>query len=559
MRNLFSVRLAALAVIALVLLVVVACAPVGSLPPAPTSAPAATTAPQPTTAPAATTAPEATTVPAATTAPTTGGSDTLRIGLDVDAGTGDPALMRDTSAFRLRELVFDGLIELGPDFTPKPSLAESWENPDPTTWVFKLRPGVTFHDGSPLTAEDVKFTFERILDEKLASPSRAFFTPIKSIEAVDDLTVKFTLDQPYAPLLSYLIQPIVPKAIVEKDAAAFANAPVGTGPYKFVEWKRGDTITFEANPDYWGGAPKTPNIQFKIVPDNSARVVALESGDLDLVQSPLSPQDVTRLQADGKFTVNRVPAAGYTYVNLNCADPILSDEKVRQALSYLVNRDDITASIYKGIGQVAKGPIPPGMWAFSADLPEYTYDPEKAAALLDEAGWVLGADGKRSKDGVPMKLTVRTHSEDPDRRQLIEVLQAELQNVGIEADTNAVDFPTYFADVQAGKYQMGVIGWLNLANPDQAMYRQFTIDGTANYGKCNNQEASDLIKQARAELDQTKAKELYAQAAKIVVEQAFYIFVQYQEYITMHRPDLKGLVMNPVENFASIKDVTIGQ
>lgn len=556
MSKLYSARFAALAALLVVALVALAaCATPAAQPAAaPTQAAA-----QATSAPAATTAPQAPAATAAPGAPAASSGDTLRIGLDVDAGTGDPRLMRDTSALRLRELVFDGLVQLQPDYTPKPALAESWENPDPNTWIFHLRKDVKFQDGTPLTAEDVKFTYDTILDEKLASPSRAFYTPIKNIEVVDDNTVKFTLDQPYSPFLSYLTMSIVPKALVEKDPAAFANNPVGTGPYKLTEWKRGDTLTFQANPDYWGGAPKIKNVLFKIVPDNSARTVALEAGDLDLIQSPLSPQDVTRLQAEGKFDVERIPAAGYTYVNLNCADPILSDVKVRQALSYLLNREDITNTIYKGIGQVAKGPIPPGMWAYTDDLPSYEYNPEKAGQLLDEAGWKLGADGKRSKDGQPMKLTVRTHSEDPDRRQVIEVIQAELQNMGIEADTNAVDFPTYFADVQAGKYQMGVIGWLNLANPDQAMYRQFTIDGAGNYGKCNNQEASDLIKEARATLDQAKAKELYAKAAKIVVENAFYLFIQYQEYITMHRKDLKGLVMNPVQNFASIKDWTIGQ
>lgn len=555
-----SRKIVLFAIVALAaVLLTAACAPVAKAPtsaPAPTQAAAPTTAAQPTAVPP-TAAAQATEAPTAAVPAAAGG--TLRIGLDVDAGTGDPRLARDTSAYRLRELVFDGLVDLSPEFVPTPALAKSWENPDPTTWVFHLRDDVKFHDGSALTADDVKYTFDTILDEKFASPNRSFYTPIKNIEVVDPHTVKFTLDQPYGPFLSYLTMSIVPKAIVEKDAAGFANNPVGTGPYKFISWKRGDTISLEANPDYWGGKPKLDKIDLKIVPDNSARVVALEAGDLDFVQSPLSPQDVTRLQTEGKFTVNRIPAAGYTYININCADPILSDVKVRQALSYLVNREDILNSIYKGVGQVAKGPIPPGMWAYTPDLPSYDYNPDKAAQLLDDAGWKLGADGKRSKDGKPLKLTIRTHSEDPDRRQLIEVLQAEFANIGIDADTNAVDFATYFADVQAGKYQLGVIGWLNLANPDQAMYRQFTVDGPGNYGHCNNEEASNLIKQARATLDQAKAKDLYAQAAKIVVDNAFYIFVQYQEYITMYRKDLQGFVVNPVQNFRSSKDWTIGQ
>jgi peptide/nickel transport system substrate-binding protein len=484
---------------------------------------------------------------------------TLRVGLDVDAGTGDPRLARDTSAFRLRELVFDGLVEMQPDYTVAPSLAESWENPDELTWVFKLREGVKFHNGDELTAADVKYTFDTILDEEFASPSRAFFTPITAVEVLDDYTVQFTLDQPYGPFLSYLTMGIVPQAVAEADPEAFANNPVGTGPFMLTEWRRGDSISLAANEEYWNGAPLLDGIEMNVVPDNSARVVALEAGDLDLVQSPLSPQDVKRMETTDGFVVNRTPAAGYTYVNLNCADPVLQDVTVRRALSHLVNREDITAAIYEGIGQIAKGPIPPGMWAYTDDLPAYDYDPEMAAQLLDEAGWTVGDDGMRAKDGEPLQITVRTHSEDPDRRQVIEVLQAEFMNVGIQADTNVVEWPSYFADVQNGDYQVGVVGWLNLANPDQALYRQFTIDGAANYGKCNDEELDALIKEARATLDQDAAKALYTEATQKVVDNAFYIFLQYQEYIAMHPDTLQGFTVNPVQNFRTLKNVSLGE
>lgn len=482
---------------------------------------------------------------------------TLRIGLDVDAGTGDPRLARDTSAFRLRELLFNGLIALEPDYSWVPDLAESWENPDENTWIFNLRQGVKFHNGEELTAEDVKFTFDTILDEGFASPSRAFYLPIQEIEVIDDYTVKFTLDSPYGPFLSYMDMGIVPKSVAEADPEGFANNPIGTGPFKFVSWQRGDTIELEASDDHYNGRPKLDAVVLKVVPDNTARVVALEAGDLDLVQSPLSPQDVARMEETEGFTVARLPAAGYTYVNLNTADPILADVKVRQALAHLVNRQQIVDTIYQGIGQVAKGPIPMGMWAYSDDLPEYDYDPEKAAALLDEAGWEMGPDGIRTKDGQPLKLTVRTHAEDPDRRQVIEVLQAEFAAAGIEADTNVVEWPTYFTDVQEGNYQVGVVGWLNLANPDRATFRQFTIDGPANYGSYVNEEVDGLIKQARTTLDQDAAKELYQQAVRIIVEEAPYLFLQHQEYIAMFPDTLQGFVPNPVVNFRSMKDVTI--
>lgn len=522
-------------------------APTAAPPPAATSAPAQ---PQATTAPAQ---------PTTASQPTAKSGGTLRVGLDVDAGTGDPRLARDTSAFRLKELVFNGLVYVKPDYTPAPQLAESWENPDPQTWIFKLRKGVKFHNGQELKAEDVKYTFDTELDEKFAAPNRSFYTPIKKVDVVDDYTVKFTLDSAYGPFLTYMDLAILPKAVAEKQGDQFGNSPVGTGPFKFVSWKRGDTIELEAFNDYFEGRPKLDKVLLKIVPDNSARVVALESGDLDLVLSPLSPQDVTRMQGKAGFKVNRMPAAGYTYISLNTADPALSDVKVRQALSYLVNREQILSSIYKGIGQVAKGPIPPGMWAYSADLPSYDYDPTKAKSLLDDAGWKAGADGMRSKDGKPLKLTLRTHTEDPDRRQVIEVLQAEFTKAGIQADTNVIDFATMLNDMTAGKYQVAVIGWLNLANPDRAMFRQFTIGGAGNYGKYNNPDVDKLIKDARTTLDQAKAKDLYQTATRQIVQDAPYIFLQYQEYITIHKANLNGFVMNPVQYFYSLKDVSLGQ
>lgn len=522
-------------------------APTAAPPPAATSAPAQ---PQATTAPAQ---------PTTASQPTAKSGGTLRVGLDVDAGTGDPRLARDTSAFRLKELVFNGLVYVKPDYTPAPQLAESWENPDPQTWIFKLRKGVKFHNGQELKAEDVKYTFDTELDEKFAAPNRSFYTPIKKVDVVDDYTVKFTLDSAYGPFLTYMDLAILPKAVAEKQGDQFGNSPVGTGPFKFVSWKRGDTIELEAFNDYFEGRPKLDKVLLKIVPDNSARVVALESGDLDLVLSPLSPQDVTRMQGKAGFKVNRMPAAGYTYISLNTADPALSDVKVRQALSYLVNREQILSSIYKGIGQVAKGPIPPGMWAYSADLPSYDYDPTKAKSLLDDAGWKAGADGMRSKDGKPLKLTLRTHTEDPDRRQVIEVLQAEFTKAGIQADTNVIDFATMLNDMTAGKYQVAVIGWLNLANPDRAMFRQFTIGGAGNYGKYNNPDVDKLIKDARTTLDQAKAKDLYQTATRQIVQDAPYIFLQYQEYITIHKANLNGFVMNPVQYFYSLKDVSLAQ
>jgi len=481
----------------------------------------------------------------------------LRVGLDVDADTLDPRLTKNTSGFRIRELAFNGLVAINPDFTPVPDLAEKWDNPDDKTWVFHLRPSVKFHDGSDLTANDVKFTYESVLDQAFNSPSRAFYLSVDKVEATDKSTVTFTLKAPFAPFLSYMDLAIVPQAAVQKLGADFGTRPIGSGPFKVDRWTTGDTIELSANDNFYGGRPNLDRVRLKVVPDNSARVVALESGDLEFVQSPVSPQDVARVQSGGKLKVDRTPAAGYTYINLNTADPILADKKVRQALSHLVNKQQIIDTIYKGIGRPANGPIVPGMWAYPADVPSLDYNPETARALLDEAGWKVGADGTRSKDGQKLSLTVRTHSEDPDRKQVIQVLQSEFQKVGIDATTNAVEFPAFFQDVQDGKYQVGVIGWLNLSDPDRATFRQFTSDGPANYGKYKNDQVDKLLTDARATLDQARAKTLYADAIKQIVDDAPYIFLQYQEYIAMYSPKLQGYQVNPVANWLSFKGVSL--
>lgn len=515
------------------------------------STPAATTAPVGNT-PAAANAPAA----AATSAPQQGG--TLRIGLDVDADTADFRLATNTSSARLRELVYDGLVYIKPDYAPTPLLSESWDNPDDKTWVFHLRKGVKFHNGTELKAADVKFTFDSILDPKTNAPGRANLSVIQKIEAVDDYTVRFTLASAFAPFLAYMNTGILSKAYAD-SGADLATKPMGTGPFKFVSWTKGSSISLEAFPDYWGGRPKLDKIELKIVPDNSARVVAVESGDLDMVISPLSPQDVQRMTGKQGFVVERVPAAGYTYINLNCSDPVLSDAKVRQAISYLVNREQITSTIYKGIGQVAKGPIPPGMWAYTADLPSYDYNSQKAAQLLDDAGWKAGSDGKRIKNGQPLTINLLTHTEDPDRRTLIEALQAEFTKAGITSATSVKDFNSLLPDLQAQKYQTVVIGWLGLSNPDAAMFRQFTDAGTANYGKCIDPQVDQLVKQARTTLDQAKAKDMYAQAQKLVVQDAFYIFVQYQEVISIHRANLQGFQMNPITYFHSLRTASLSK
>ena len=213
-------------------------------------------------------------------------AEQIRLGADVDAGTLDPRVMRNTTAYRVNNLLYDGLVQLDASLQPKPDLAESWTNPEPTVWIFTLREGVKFHDGTELDADDVVFTFETILDPDLKARFRSLFTPIETIEAVDARTVKITLKEPYAPLLSYLDMGIVPRDYVEGGGDLSSN-PVGTGPLKLTNWERGTKIVLEPFSDHWSGAPEIDGFEFVVVGDNTARAQAFEAGDLDIIQSPL--------------------------------------------------------------------------------------------------------------------------------------------------------------------------------------------------------------------------------------------------------------------------------
>ncbi|MEA2594627.1 MAG: peptide/nickel transport system substrate-binding protein [Thermomicrobiales bacterium] len=478
-------------------------------------------------------------------------SGVLRAGLDVDAGTGDPRLTNDTSGFRLMDLVFDGLAVLDSTLVPQPALATSWDNPDPTTWVFHLRQGVKFHDGTDLTADDVVYTFETILDENFAAPFRALYAPITSVTATDPQTVQFKLKEPYAPFLSYMDMAIVPKHVAEDASKDFANNPVGTGAFKFVSWERNSKIELTANADYWNGAPKLSGVQLFIIPDNTVRATALETGDLDLIHSPLSPQDVAHLKEVDGVTVSEQTALGYTYLNFNTKDPVLSDVNVRRALAHLVDKNTISQDIYESMDIPGKSPLVPGTWWY-ADVAGQAYDPAAAAKLLTDAGWAKNADGVYEKDGQKLTIVLKTHSEDPNRIQILEFLQNVFKENGVDASVETTEWPTYIAAVQQHDYQIALIGWLRLIDPDYAMYAQFRCDGGLNWGGYCDPKLDDLLAQGRANADQTQRAELYQQVATTVVDQVYYDVLLYQGYIVATRDNVTGFVPNPSGSWKSL-------
>jgi len=479
----------------------------------------------------------------------------LRVGLDVDAGTLDPRLANDTTARRVIEQVYDGLVELDPQLRVQPALAESWTEVSPTVWVFRLRRNVRFHDGTPLTVADVVFTYQTILDPAFRAPFRGLYTPISKIEAADnDTAVRITLTAPYAPLFKYLDMGIVSKRAVEQMGAEYATRPIGTGPFRFVSWQRNSRIVLEANPGYWKGVPKLAQVVFNIIPDNTTRAAAIESGDVDLIHSPLSPQDVGRLKGNSRLTVTEMTGLGITYLNMNTADPVMRDVRVRRALAHLIPQQTIVKQIYRSMDVPASSILLPA-WAgiFTDEITQPGHDITRAKALLAEAGWTdSNRDGVLDRGGQRLSLVIRTHSEDPNRIQVVELLLSILRSSGVDARVEITEFPALVQALFAGNYQVALLGWLNLVDPDRGMYNQFHSKGSSNWEKYANARVDALLDEGRQKSSPTDRARVYREAARIVAQELPYYVLTYQGYIVVQNRRVQGFRPNPTGNFRAI-------
>lgn len=466
--------------------------------------------------------------------------ETVRLGFDVDSLSLDARLAAETTSYRLNDLIYDGLVRLDDNLLPQPALATSWEQPDPLTLIFHLREGVKFHNGAPLTADDVVFTYTTMVDPALNARSRSLYEPIESVKALDDKTVEFKLKEAYAPLFAYLDLGILPRAAAEGNAE-FGSAPVGTGPFRFDSWLRGSQINLVANPDYWNGEPAVKRIETVVVGSGTARAQALAAGDVDLVYSPLPPAEVQNLSQNGNLDHSVTPAVSFIYVNFNTADALLSDPALRKAIARLIDQETIVGQIYGGLDQAASSILMPAFpWVYDEGVKQPTFDPAAAAAELDALGWVAGADGIRVKDGKPLALTIGTNSEDAERVQSIEYLQNLFASVGIKAEVLAVDYPTFMQGNQGKTYQLSFLSWGNLVDPDRAMYGQLHTGGNFNWGSYSNAEVDAALEKGRKDSAVEARAAAYKEAATKVAEDLPYYIVSHQRLHAFTSKKLEG-------------------
>jgi peptide/nickel transport system substrate-binding protein len=445
----------------------------------------------------------------------------------IEVQTLNPALATGIPAFQVLHNVYDALVLMGPDGKLEPMLAESWTMLDDVTWQFKLRRGVKFHNGETFNAEAVRFTLERLLAEQ-RNPFLNTIQQVDRVEIVDEYTVNILTKKPY-PLLPHrlamaaVIQP--PKYTAEKDDAFLATNPVGTGPYKFVEWKRGDRLTIEANPDYWRGAPTVKTIVFKPIPEESTRVAALKTGESTLIVN-VAPDKAKELSESQDTKVLEIAVGPHLLFifRTDLAGPI-SDPKVRQAINYAVDKESIIKNLLLGYGEVLQGqPSSASIFGFSPDVKAFPYDPDKAKKLLAEAGYPDGLEitfdtpqGRYTKD-----------------REVAEAVIGQLAKVGIRGKLDTIEWAVWMERNSKKTFnEIFLVGWtFQVLDMDDSFMTQWPTYWA-------NPEASRRMEEARFNVRPEERTRLYREIASSMVEDPPALFLYLQKTLYAHRSNVK--------------------
>lgn len=445
----------------------------------------------------------------------------------------DPHTVTATNDFRILVNIYDGLVRYKDGtLEVEPALAESWTvSDDGKTYTFKLRKDVTFHDGSAFDAEAVKFNFDRMLREDHPFyntgpfPLSFNFSTIEAVNALDSDTVEFKLKEAFAPFLSNLAYPtglIVSPAAVEKSGKEYGRSPAGTGPFKFVEWQSGQRVVVERNPDYWDGAPALEAVVFRPITDANTRVAEMMAGGLD-VMVEVPADNLATFRDDANFVVTEQAGPHVWFAILNAKSGPFADKKVRQAANYAVNKQVLVDNVLQGSATIAAGPIPPAFnWVETTTKP-YPYDPEKAKALLAEAGvtnpeitFYVTEGGSGMLDPITMGAAI----------------QADLQAVGFNVKIETYEWNTFLGRVNPGlegKADMAEMAWMT-NDPDTVPYLTLRTgampeNGGFNSGYYSNPKVDELLEQARQSTDQTERGKLYGEVQSIVHEDAPWLFV----------------------------------
>jgi peptide/nickel transport system substrate-binding protein len=467
----------------------------------------------------------------------------------------DPARISDADSIEVAEQIFEHLVDVDAAGQVVPRLAERWQvAADGKSATFNLRPGVRFHDGTPLDAAAVVFSFERQLDP--ANPAHRpdmiawrnlFAGLVNRVVIVDPLTVRIDLERPYAPLLAALslaAVAIVSPTAVHADVDGFARHPVGTGPFRFVEWVPGERVVVAVNHDYWGPRPRLARLVFRTIPDARQRLVALEGGAADLAIGIL-PEELQFVELHPDLQLIRSPAFNVAYLAMNTQRPPFGDLRVRQAVSHAINKSALVSLAFQGTATMARGPVPPAMWGAARDLPQYPYAPDQARRLLEAAAADHVFDPARHYT-LYAPTTPRRYLPEPIR--VARAIQGNLEAVGFRVDLVLADLPTHIAAVERGDHDLCLLGW-TADFPDPDSFLMLLSTDTAQPGAARNlafyrdAEVSSLLQLGQTASDQAVRTQHYEEAQRRIALAVPWVPLAHADVVVAARNDVHGVII----------------
>ncbi len=472
-----------------------------------------------------------------------------------DASVLLPVLATDGASFDIISLIYNGLVKYDKDINLVPDLAEKWEISDDGLVIrFHLRKDVKWQDGTPFTARDVEFTYNLYVNPKTPTAYASDFMRVKELRVLNDYTVEVIYPQPFAPALGSWTQSIHPRHLLEgKDAtkSELKRHPVGTGPYCFKEWKTGEKIIVDANPDYFDGRPYISRVLTRVIPDLATMFLELKAGHLDqMALTPLQYQRQTNTKwFKENFRKYKYLGFGYSYLGYNLLDWKFKDKKVRQALTTAINRESIVQGVLLGLGAVAHGPFKPDTIWNNPNVKKFPYNPDLAKKMLAEAGWKdSDGDGILDKDGKPFSFTILTNQGNQLRKNAAIVIQRDLKLVGIEVKIRTVEWAAFVNNfINKKDFEAVLLGWSIGIDPNQidVWNSKKTEAPQLNFISYKNEEVDKLLELGVSTFDPKERKKYYDKFQEIIAEDQPYTFLWVQDTLNMIQARFHGIKPAP--------------
>jgi peptide/nickel transport system substrate-binding protein len=472
-----------------------------------------------------------------------------------------PNILSDSASFEVGSLIYSGLVMRDRDLNLVPELAESWKfSKDCLNLTFKLRSNVRWHDGQPFTASDVVFTYDTMINPKTPTAYREDFKAVESVTAPDPLTVRIRYKQPYAKALQSWGTWVLPQHLLEpyvregklREAPQNRSNPVGTGAYRFNQWKPGEKVVLVANPDYFEGRPYISRVVYRIIPSQATIFLELKARGVDSAGlTALQFKRQTEYPAFRKaYHKYQYPANAYTYLGFNLKDPRFADRRVRQAFAHAIDKRELIDGVLLGLGRDATGPYKPGTWAYNGNVRTYPHDLEKARALLAAAGWRdKNADGLLvNRDGQPFKFELMTNQGNDERKKVAEIVQASLKELGIQVEIRVIEWASFLKEyIKKRRFEAIILGWGIGLDPDQyeIWHSSKTGPDELNHISYANPEVDALLDAGRSSCLQEDRKKYYDRLQEVLAEDQPLVFLYFRDALPVVSARVRGIVPAP--------------